>query len=208
MRYWLVAVIIGAILTVAGVNEVWLAYRNSEQVEMSQAQYLRERPEGRWVKLTGCRVAYGGMVYRSTVRRGTTRLSDVSMPVYADANTRQPVTVVLCAADKRERGIVMNYRTMGTRTETIEGVVRGGMFYSGMSKKLQELAPWKLADSYVIIDEGRKPNMNIAAGMLGLGTGLLAWMGAIAKRRFTPAGGNGLFPPQGVTYPQAPATGN
>src|SRR5687768_17410174 len=162
-RFWLVAVIIGAILTLAGANEIWLAFRNRTQVEMSLADFVRTRPEGRWVKLTNCRVAYGGLVYAETIRRGTSTLSDVSLPVFADNNVRQPVAVVLCVADKRERDIVKNFRTMGTRTETIEGVIRGGTFYSGMSKKLQALAPWKLADSYVIIDEGRKPSMRNAA---------------------------------------------
>jgi hypothetical protein len=88
------------------------------------------------VKLTGCRVAYPGMVHVATTRRGSTTLSDVSVPAYADYNINQPVKVVLCVADRREQAVVRNFRTMGMPTETIEGVVRGGMFYSGMSKKL------------------------------------------------------------------------
>jgi hypothetical protein len=183
-RYWLVAVIIGTILTLAGAKEFWLAFQNRTQIEMSLAEYLRTRPEGRWVKLTDCRVAYPGMVYVETLRRGSITLSDVSVPVLPDYNLRQPVAVVLCVADKRERAVVRSYRTMGMPTETVEGIIRG----SRMSKKLQELAPWKPAESHVIIDEGRKPSVRNAAAMLGIGTVLLGWMGVIVVRRFNLAG--------------------
>lgn len=186
-RYWLVAVVIGTILTFAGANEVCLAFQNREQVEMSLAEFVRNRPASRWVKLTGCRVGYHGMVYTAGTRKGRTTLSDVSVPVTADGNTHRPVAVVLCVADRREASTVANFRTMGTRTETIEGVVRGGFLYSGMNKKLQKLAPWKLADSYAIIDEGRKPDMQVGATLLGLGAGMLALAGYVAVQRFSPA---------------------
>lgn len=183
-RFWLVAVIIGVVMTLAGIKEAALAFGNRTQIEMSLSEFIRARPDGRWVKLTGCNVAYGGMVYRETIRKGTRTLSDVSVPVYADDNVNQPVKVVLCVADRREKQVVQNFRSMGTPTETIEGVIRGGMFYSGMNEKLQKLAPWKLAGEYVIIDEGRKPSMRNALIMLGIGVGLLGWMGFAVGRRF------------------------
>ena len=39
-RYWLVAVIIGLVLTFAGANEVWLAISNRTQIEMSMADFI------------------------------------------------------------------------------------------------------------------------------------------------------------------------
>lgn len=180
-KFFVFTVIIGGILTFAGLNEMRLALQSRTQVEMSVAEFIRARPASRWVKLTGCRVGYGGMVYAETIRRGASTLSDVSVPVFPDNNVNQRVAVVLCVADKRERAVVSTFRMMGMPTETIEGVVRNG----SMSKKLQALAPWKLADRYVIIDEGRKPSLKNAGIMLGLGMALLAWFGLTMKRRFT-----------------------
>ena len=40
-------------------------------------EVVRVQPTGSWVKLTGCRVDYDGLVYKSSVRRGTATLSDV-----------------------------------------------------------------------------------------------------------------------------------
>jgi hypothetical protein len=41
----------------------------------------------------------------------------------------------------------------------------------------------------VIIDEGRKPNMKSALIMLGIGVGLLGWMGVMVARRLGLMGG-------------------
>ena len=184
-RFFVLTVVLGGILTLGGLNELWLALQSREQVEMPMSEFVRARPSSRWVKLTGCRVAYPLMVYAATVRNGTATYNNVSVPVYPNSNTVPPVSVVLCVADRRELGVVMNHRTMGTRTETIEGVIRGGPFYSGFSKKLAERAPWKLADSYVIIDEGKKPSVGSALLMLGGGVALLALFGLMIARAFT-----------------------
>jgi hypothetical protein len=178
------AVILGPIMVFAGSQELWLALTNRAPIEMSLADFLHAPPQGRWVRLTGCRVGYGGMVYRETLRGGVSTLSDVSVPVLTGGNVKEPVGVVLCVADKRERAVVARYRTMGMPTETIEGVIRGGPFYNGMSPQLQKLAPWKLADRYVIIDEGRRPSIQTALIMLGVGTALMVWIGALARKRF------------------------
>ena len=102
---------------------------------------------------------------------------------------RASATMVMPQDSARRRASAVGAEmatTMGMPTETIEGVIRGGTFYSGMSEKLQKLAPWKLADRYVVIDEGRVPSWKKAGMLLGIGTGLLGWMSVVAARRFSP----------------------
>lgn len=184
-RYWLVAAVIGLVLTLGGANELWLAWENRTRVEMSLDEYLRAKPAGRWVKLTGCRVAYPGTVYVMKHGKTGSRPTDVSVPVYpAGASIGQPAPVVLVVNSNRAKEVVKNPRVMGLRTETIEGVVRGGSFASGMNEKLQKIATWKPAESHLVIDEGRTPSVQKAGILIGVGGLLLTWVTISVRKRF------------------------
>ena len=176
VRFWVVALIGGPLMLLAGGNQLKIYYENPKPIEMSIDEYVRTRPTGKWVRLTNCRVAYPGAVYAESTRRGSKRLTDVSVPVFAGGNFRQPVSVVLGVADARKRDVFANGVAYGVRVETIEGLVRSGPFYTGLSKELQDVAEWKLAPSHVIIDEGRKPQFGGSLGIMGIGVGLLGYV--------------------------------
>ena len=183
VRLWLVALIGGPLMLLAGGSQLKIYYENPKPIEMSIDEYVRTRPRGKWVRLTNCRVAYPGAVYAESNRRGRdTRLTDVSVPVFASSNFRQPVSVVLGVADARRKDVLANGVAYGVRVETVEGLVRSGPFYSGLSKELQNVAEWKLAGSYVIIDEGRKPEFGGSLGIMGIGVGLLGYVAVAAMR--------------------------
>jgi hypothetical protein len=184
-RYWLVAAVIGSVLTFGGANEVWLAWQERQRLEMSLDEYLAAKPPGRWVKLTGCRVAYPGTVYVMQNRKTHSTPIDVTVPVYASgASIDQPVQVVLVVNSSRAKEVVKNPKLMGLRTETIEGVVRGGTFGGGMNEKLKKIATWKPAESHIVIDEGRAPSLKKAAVLIGIGGLLLTWVGTSVRKRF------------------------
>jgi hypothetical protein len=58
-----------------------------------------------------------------------------------------------------------------------------------MSEEMQNVARdvqhWKLAPSYVIIDEGRSPQFGSSAGIFGLGVVLLGWFGVTVRNQTT-----------------------
>ena len=183
IRFWVVALVCGPLFLLAGGNQLRVYYRNPKPIEMSIDEYVRTRPAGEWVRLTNCRVAYPGAVYAESTRRGRgTRLTDVSVPIFAGSNFRQPVSVVLGIADARRKDVLANGLSYGVRVETVEGLVRTGPFYSGMSKELLDVADWKLAGSYVIVDEGRKPEFGGSLGIMGIGVGLLGYVAVAATR--------------------------
>ncbi|HEX8524950.1 MAG TPA: hypothetical protein VF669_22055 [Tepidisphaeraceae bacterium] len=182
LRLLVLAVVVGCVLTWVGAGEVWLALWNGTQVEMTMADYIRTHPSGRWVKLTGCRVAYPRAVSIQKTYKGTRRFEDVSVPVYADSDTTRPVQVVL-GVKNRGMMVATGAQLMGTRTETIEGVIRGGLFYKGMNPKLKEMANWKLADDYVIVDEGKRPDLAKGLGMLMVGMLALGFLAVMVIRK-------------------------
>jgi len=177
IRFWVVALICGPLFLLAGGNQLKIYHENPKPIEMSIDEYVRTRPQGKWVRLTNCRVAYPGAVYSESTRSGRgTRLTGVSVPVFAGGNFSQPVSVVLGVADARAKEVLANGVAYGVRVETIEGLVRSGPFYTGLSKELQNVAEWKVSPVHVIIDEGRKPQLGSSLGIMGVGVALLGYV--------------------------------
>ncbi len=180
-RLKVMAVIVGLIMSGAGLNELSLAINHGKQVTMTMTEFLSKRPEGRWLKLTDCQVAYQDLVYIEKVHKSYTKPEEVSVPVFATYQPGGTTRVILVVDSSRSKEVVKDRSAKGVRRETIEGFVRSGTF----NPKLQKLARWKPTPDCVIIDEGRKPNLGIAVGMLGFG---LAVLGAFAVFVMRPAG--------------------
>lgn len=191
----------------AGGQEIYTAATNREPTVISAADYLKDRPEASWLRLTGCQVDVVEAVYFSKL--GVTKPSELFIPVRPAGAEGGPINILLQTKDTAlidlmndessdEDEVVRLIAEQANRD--IEGVVQFGINVKSKEKnKLAENVEG-LASDFVIIREGIKPNFGGALGIFGGGVlvgGLLLFTGKKKSASPLPPGVPPPTPPQG-----------
>lgn len=168
-----------------GGQELYTAAVNREPLEMSLADFNKQRPDRHWLKLTNCQ---GDLTQASYLYVGSS-VTDVYVPLTVpDAAENEKVHVVLL--DKSPATQALMQKVMDAKTEaqqeafvkenlaaiqaykkpsTIEGMVQFGINLKDEDRNKIKGADKNLVEDFVIIKEGERPSWVTGLAMLAGG---------------------------------------
>lgn len=168
-----------------GGQGIYTALRNHKPAEFTVADFIATKPDVEWITLKDARLSLLEAAHKELAGKVT----EVFIPVRPkDGNADQPVHILLSTKEPEMTGAVENLKnSSGSKEEAVKAVARhaeklvmlrdvSGLVRFGLdadSKTRDKLAKLhlKLTDDFVILDEGKKPD--IYAGSLMFGAGLV-----------------------------------
>jgi hypothetical protein len=177
MRAWIGLVIIAAVALYWGGQNTFIAVRDRNPREISCADYVKSRPDDRYLKLTSCEYDIERLAYRE---KGDA-ITDVFLPLRVPADSTSETMIVVKRTDDAMRAVARAIRyqrtTMPPETKEVMkqlqeptiGLVEFGLDLD--DKERQELAGLGLGlhREFVIIEYGAEPRLLLGALVLLLG---------------------------------------
>ena len=172
--------------TILGGQNSYVAVRNRAPVELTCAEYLQQRPDAAWLRLTHCAADLDHIGVESNKRTTSgggelTTTTGIYVPLRAEGASRiKPARIVVFGDDDAMLALGKGVSSGANQLEqelaaSVEGLVQSGLALS--ERRRAELArlDLRLADDFVIVERGERPRpLWLALGELGLGLGALA----------------------------------
>jgi hypothetical protein len=177
-----------------GGHHLYIGMRNRAPVEITCADYLKNRPDAEWLRLTHCDADFDNLAFEQT--KGD-KLTKVYVPLRPEGTASTDPTKIIVERDDEEMlelattvrrsapGEITIKRLVAAVAGPTEGLVEVGLDLS--DKRQSELANMNLglAKDFVIVERGAKPRpLMFALGALVLGLGGLSWLAFSLVRRF------------------------
>ena len=182
-----------------GSQGLYTYLNNPEPVEMSCAEYAEKRPEGEWVKLSECEYWLDEAVIIGMPKGfGDTGKSeefatvdDVYVPLRPKGQPIGESTPLVMASNDGELEsritkvalsdtpdrVLREHPEWGTETITVEGTIQYGIELSEEDRKDVERLSDDLDENFVVVDRGKKPDLQVSLSMTIAGVVLSLLLG-------------------------------
>lgn len=174
---------LGGVLLWQGISMAWVSWTNRVPTKLSCEAYISKGTKARWVHLSGCYVdaRHAVIIYEKghkSAEQGSKHLyTHAFVPLRKGPKDRSPVKVLKLIAHPGHVRFVQTYLKLKKRgpyakraafekkhakrlrrLETVRGVLRFGnkLNHTGY-EQLRLKTPYRLAQPYAVLDEGRKP---------------------------------------------------
>ena len=196
MRGLLILVVVTGLALWWGGTNFLTAIREREPLEITCADYLKNKPDNRYLKLTQCE----GDLDNMAIEEGKSKdVKAVYIPLRAKGTTVGKTQIVLKRTDKEMTSLVSALDTLGPGDEAKatkilaefeapnEGLVQFGLDLSDKDKNQLKALNLGLADDFIIMERGKSPRLLL--GGLALGAGLIGLVFLLRGiyRKFRPA---------------------
>lgn len=167
MKLVIILILLFALATAWGAQNVYLGIRDRNLVEISCADYVAKRPTSRWVKLVDCEPDFS----RTLERTDNGELDAVFVPLRPRGANREGRAPLVVETDGKR---------LSYGTKTFQGMMRIGFLDEPAdSFRTRMEVEIGAAPNAVVLDLGGEPHMwlgllALIGGMLGLGTS--AWL--------------------------------
>lgn len=184
------AIVIVMVLLVMGGHGVYVAITNRAPTVMSCKEYLEKKPSASWLTLTDVSFDLAEAVVK-TDRSGS--ITTAYIPVHPRDAVTDRVSILLATEDGKFilpitrlqslkpgssesalKALETSVQKVKDTTE-ITGLIQSSVTGDSKTTRKIENISGHLAKDYIIIDEGKKPELAVHAGMLALGI-LGAWL--------------------------------
>ena len=185
---------LGCFLTLITVALLWgggqalyIAVTNRNPTELTCGDYLRTKPSATWVKMTNARIFLTEAMYKESIGR----VEELYIPVRpANGDGSETCRILLATRDPELIAANERLRALESRpgklTEAdiegfirlreIQGLVRFGVDLNDKERKKLASLGGNLTPDFVIIDEGKKPDLLKGAGLFAGGLVLSAFL--------------------------------
>lgn len=191
------ALLIGMLALIAfGCQGIYEGVKHGKQKVVTFQQFVKQRPKEGWYKITGCRLA---LAYSATRQSKSGTVNRAYVPVYAaipDIKAKTPLVISSDNKDYFSEIEALNSITGQLDEKSIqrafplkdvEGMIQTGLHSSSDRSKIEKLPNMGqvLDGDFLILDEGRKPNLGLSIGMTlgGLGLGAILVLYLINRNR-------------------------
>jgi hypothetical protein len=184
--------VIAIVLCAFGVQFTYEAVRYGKQLEISCADYIKHRPDARWLKLTDCEYDFEHLAYEQD--QTGDKYNHIYLPLRAVGDDSLLTNIVVKRSDEAIREVVWGLehgqsrpigfdRLMMDLGKPTEGFVAFG--FSLSDKERDELGKLNLGltDDFVLVDDGAQPRLAAGIIMLVLGLGGLGVLGWLIIRQ-------------------------
>lgn len=191
-----------------GGQGVYTALTNREPVRLSYDEYIATKPKASWLELADCVVA----VPEAAVKKGRVAKTskEAFIPLHSPNAKDDKVHVLLATSDAETLGLLRQLEEAPNDVEalkllverkddlytkrTVQGLVRFGVDMKGKDRAKLASLDQNLVDDFIVLDEGRKPEMGMSLSLLGLGL-LLGGFWVRSANKSAPRSGSGSNPP-------------
>ena len=174
-------------LLIVGFQGVYIALKNPEPLEITVADYIAKKPDAEWLKLQEAQVSLVEAAYKARLGKVT----EIFIPVRpAGESMEAPVHLLLSTDDKAVVAALQKLsQSSGSMNKKVDaaarqadklfmrqdvyGLTRHGIFLDSLMRARLSLLDMKLAQDFVIINDGAAPNGWVHLAMVG--GGLLIW---------------------------------
>ena len=194
IRALVVLGVIAAALCMWGGQKTYVAIRDRQQLEISCADYVKKQPSARWLKLVDCEYDFDHLAYEQ--ESSGDKYKAVYFPLRPAGEEGGPTHIVVKRDDAAMLQIVYAFehgnehppgmdQMVPELLRPVEGLVQFGLDLDDKDKEELGKLNLGLANDFVILDNGSKPNLvaGLILLLLGLGVGgALVWFGIMSVR--------------------------
>ncbi len=174
-------------------HELYLVSTNDAPLEISVAEFLRQKPDATWLTLTDCELDPNDSFVKQD---GRGQVEEVFVPVHPAGTlaTEPPYKIHILAARPPTSTERMTMSILGlghlSRDQTVvRGLLRFGIHEGGRDRRELRNLVSRIGEDVVVLDEGRRPDKTFAMTLLLLALGTLGIAAmAFNKSRQVPQG--------------------
>ena len=194
MRLMILLLIVAGACLWWGTQNTYVALRDRKQLEITCADYIKKRPEARWLKLTHCEYDFDHLAYEA-MKGG--KITKVYLPLRPEGEeSGQPTRIVVVRDDEEmlsttealehDDAVVKNAedRVMESLQKPAEGLVQFGLDLNDKDKKDLANLGLGLDKDFVLVDYGEKPKLQKGLIVLMIGLGAVGLFVFLLLRRF------------------------
>jgi len=187
-----------------GAQGIYTAMKNRKPVVMSWEDFSRLKPKAAWLTLTNCTIDLSSASYQTLRYQNVEIPSELFIPVRS-ASEKEPVkdTILLATRDPELMKTVREMESQPSLEELkewiarntgrvfmrrdVQGLVQFGVELDrGEKRKLAKLQI-NLAPDFIILEEGKRPEITQSIGYLALGAVFVVISVVVVKRGREPA---------------------
>jgi hypothetical protein len=189
-----------------GGQGVYVAATNRQPTVVSYEQYVATKPRASWLELTDCVLSLTDASVRSS--RFEKRAQEAFIPVHPAGDFQGKVHVVVATEDKATLDLIDRLnaapdqaaalKLLGENAgqmfqkRSVRGLVRFGIDMQDKDRRKLSSLDANLAEDFIVIDEGKQPELATRLAMLIGGLLLAAFL---IRRMLQPSEGPSLIPP-------------
>ncbi len=175
------------VLLIVGGQGVFVALKNPEPLKITVADYIAKKPNAEWMTLQEAQVSLVEAAYKARLGK----VSEVFIPVRPSGESTDVPVHILLSTDNQAVVAALQHLsgsggTLEKKVDTaaqqadklfmwqdITGLTRYGIFYDLLMRARLAKLNMKLAENFVILNDGASPNLLVSLSMV-VG-GLLIW---------------------------------
>ena len=179
--------IVVIVLLIVGGQGAYVALKNPEPLKITVADYIAKKPNAEWMTLQEAQVSLVEAAYKARLGK----VSEVFIPVRPIAESTDVPVHILLSTDNQAVVAALQHlsRSGGTMEKKVDtaarqadnlfmwqditGLTRYGIFYDLLMRARLARLNMKLAEDFVILNDGASPNLLVSLSMV-VG-GLLIW---------------------------------
>lgn len=179
--------IVVIVLLIVGGQGIYVALKNPEPLKITVANYIAKKPNAEWMTLQEAQVSLVEAAYKARLGK----VSEVFIPVRPIGESTDVPVHILLSTDNQAVVAALQHlsRSGGTMEKKVDtaaqqadnlfmwqditGLTRYGIFYDLLMRARLAKLNMKLAEDFVILNDGASPNILVSLSMV-VG-GLLIW---------------------------------
>jgi hypothetical protein len=179
-----------------GGQRLYIAVTNRTPMIMSYDDYVQIKPSAHWLRLTNCMLNLGEASYKTIA--GSKRPTEIYIPVQSSASDAGKVYVLVATKNQDLITTFMEMQNLQSKAEAlawalknrdrihsqrgVTGLVRFGIDMKDKERRKLAKLHENIADDFIIVDEGERPNLTEGLGFLGGGIVLLVGVVLFQRR--------------------------
>lgn len=187
-----------------GAQGIYTAVKNRKPVVMSCEDFSRIKPKAAWLALTNCTIDLSSAAYQTLKYQNVEVPSELFIPVRS-ASEKEPVkdTILLATRDPELMKTLREMESQPSQAElkdwiarnadrvfirrNVKGLVQFGVELDAQQKRKLAKLQHNLAPGFIILDEGKRPEITQSFGYLALGVVFVVISVVVVKRGREPA---------------------
>jgi hypothetical protein len=204
VRLTLVFVCVILLLFGLGAQGIYVAIKNRNPAVMSCEDYSRTRPKAAWLAITNCVLDLSSAAYETLKYQNMEVPTELFIPVRS-ASERQPAkdTILLATRDPELMKVLREMESVPSGEEfkewlarnadrvlvrrDVQGLVQFGVELDKQQRRKLARLQDNLAPDFIILDEGRRPEIKQSVGYLALGAVMVVVSIVFVRRTREPA---------------------
>jgi hypothetical protein len=198
-------IIIGALFWFGG-QGLYTALTNRNPTVMSYDDYVKTKPTSSWLSLTNCTLDLSDASYKSI--RGSKTPTELFIPIHGADESNEVIYVLVATKSPELLKTMAEIQALNSEKDAItwmiknrerafpkrdvSGLVRFGIEMDDKDRRKLANLQSNLAKDFIILDDGKEPEMIKSLGLLGVGVAAIVGGVAFLRRNREPSAADAI----------------